>query len=88
MEIRRALDFFYTNYPDDQIKRIILSGGGANIEEFRKLLASESSAVVDILDPFQKFTLDQKTFEPGYVQQIAPQAAIAMGLAMRRVDDK
>ena len=40
MEIRRALDFFYTNYPDDQIKRIILSGGGANIEEFRKLLAS------------------------------------------------
>jgi type IV pilus assembly protein PilM len=88
MEIRRALDFFYTNYPDDQIKRIILSGGGANIEEFRKLLASESSAVVDILDPFQKFTLDQKTFEPDYVQHIAPQAAIAMGLAMRRVDDK
>jgi type IV pilus assembly protein PilM len=88
MEIRRALDFFYTNYPDDQIKRIILSGGGANIEEFRKLLASESSAVVEILDPFKKFTLDEKTFEPDYVRQIAPQAAIAMGLAMRRVDDK
>jgi type IV pilus assembly protein PilM len=88
MEIRRALDFFYTNYPDDQIKRIILSGGGANIEEFRKLLASESSAVVEILDPFKKLALDEKTFEPDYVRQIAPQAAIAMGLAMRRVDDK
>jgi type IV pilus assembly protein PilM len=88
MEIRRALDFFYTNYPDDQIKRIILSGGGANIEEFRKLLASESSAVVEILDPFKKLALDEKTFERDYVRQIAPQAAIAMGLAMRRVDDK
>jgi type IV pilus assembly protein PilM len=88
MEIRRALDFFYTNYPDDQIKRIILSGGGANIEEFRKLLASESSAVVEILDPFKKLALDEKAFEPDYVRQIAPQAAIAMGLAMRRVDDK
>jgi type IV pilus assembly protein PilM len=88
MEIRRALDFFYTNYPDDQIKRIILSGGGAHIEEFRKLLASESSAVVEILDPFKKLALDEKTFEPDYVRQIAPQAAIAMGLAMRRVDDK
>ena len=88
MEIRRALDFFYTNYPDDQIKRIILGGGGANIEEFRKLLASESSAVVEILDPFKKLALDEKTFEPDYVRQIAPQAAIAMGLAMRRVDDK
>jgi type IV pilus assembly protein PilM len=88
MEIRRALDFFYTNYPDDQIKRIILSGGGAHIEEFRKLLATESSAVVEIFDPFKKLTLDEKTFEPDYVRQIAPQAAIAMGLAMRRVDDK
>ena len=88
MEIRRALDFFYTNYPDDQIKRIILSGGGAHIEEFRKLLATESSAVVEILDPFRKLALDEKTFEPDYVRQIAPQAAIAMGLAMRRVDDK
>jgi type IV pilus assembly protein PilM len=42
-EIRRALDFFYSTYPDDQIKRIILSGGGANIAEFRKLLATEAS---------------------------------------------
>jgi type IV pilus assembly protein PilM len=88
MEIRRALDFFYTNYPDDQIKRVILSGGGANIEEFRKLLAGESSAVVEIMDPFKKFAVDEKAFESDYIRQIAPQAAIAMGLAMRRVDDK
>ena len=32
-EIRRALDFFYSTYPDDQIKRIILSGGGGNIQQ-------------------------------------------------------
>ena len=42
-EIRRALDFFYSTYPDDQIKKIILSGGGANIKEFRQLLAEEHS---------------------------------------------
>ena len=41
-EIRRALDFFYSTYPDDQIKKIILSGGGANIKEFRQLLAEET----------------------------------------------
>mgnify|MGYP001813640527 FL=1 len=27
-EIRRALDFFYSTYPDEQIKKIVLSGGG------------------------------------------------------------
>jgi type IV pilus assembly protein PilM len=87
-EIRRALDFFYTNYPDDQIKRIILSGGGANIGEFRQLLASESSSVVETLHPFKKITADEKAFDAEYIRQIAPQAAIAMGLALRRVDDK
>jgi len=61
-EIRRALDFFYTNYPDDQIKRIILSGGGAHIADFRKLLATESSAQVETLNPFKKIGVDEKTF--------------------------
>ena len=87
-EIRRALDFFYTNYPDDQIKRIILSGGGANLAEFRQLLASEASTVVETLNPLKKFTVDEKAFDPEFIRQIAPQAAIAMGLAMRKVDDK
>lgn len=87
-EIRRALDFFYTNYPDDPIKRILLSGGGAHIAEFRKLLAAESSAQVETLNPFKKIVLDEKAFEPDYIRQIAPQAAVAMGLALRKVDDK
>lgn len=87
-EIRRAVDFFYTNYPDDQIKRIFLSGGGANLAEFRQLLATESSAQVEILDPFKKFVVDEKAFDPEFIRQIAPQAAVAMGLALRKVDDK
>ena len=87
-EIRRALDFFYSTYPEDQIKRIILSGGGANIGEFRQLLATEASAEVESLNPFQKFHLDGKNFDDAYIQQIGPQAAISMGLAMRKVDDK
>lgn len=87
-EIRRALDFFYSTYPEDQIKRIILSGGGANISEFRQLLATEASAEVESLNPFQKFHLNGKNLDDAYIQQIGPQAAISMGLAMRKVDDK
>ena len=87
-EIRRALDFFYSTYPEDQIKRIILSGGGANIGEFQKLLATEASAEVESINPFQNFQLDGKNLDANYVNQIRPQAAISMGLAMRKVDDK
>ncbi|MGD8241654.1 MAG: type IV pilus assembly protein PilM [Desulfobacterales bacterium] len=87
-EIRRALDFFYSTYPDDQITRIILSGGGANIAEFRQLLGAETSAHVEIINPFQNLTIDDDAFDSAYVQQIAPQATICMGLAIRKVDDK
>lgn len=87
-EIRRALDFFYSTYPEDQITQIILSGGGANIEQFRKLLAQETSAKVELINPFQSLVIEDDAFDAAYIQQIAPQAAICMGLAIRRVDDK
>ena len=87
-EIRRALDFFYSTYPEDQIKRIILSGGGANIDEFRELLATEASAEVESINPFKCLKIDKKHFDDAFIKQIAPQAAISMGLAMRKVDDK
>ena len=85
-EIGRALDFFYSTYPSDQINRIILSGGGANIEKFRQLLAEETSCKVEIIDPFKNIVVDD--FDSSYLKQIASQAAICMGLAIRRVDDK
>ena len=87
-EIRRALDFFYSTYPEDKIQRIILSGGGANIAEFRELLATEASADVEIMNPFHSFPIENKKLDGEFIKQIAPQAAVCMGLAMRRVDDK
>jgi type IV pilus assembly protein PilM len=87
-EIRRALDFFYSTYPDDQIKRIILSGGGANIAEFRQLLAVEASAEVETINPFRNIYVDDNRFDPDFIKQIGPQAAITAGLAIRKVNDK
>ena len=87
-EIRRALDFFYSTYPDDQIKKIILSGGGGNIQEFRQLLAVETSAEVSTINPFQQFLYDGDKFDSDYLEKIAPQASICMGLATRKMDDK
>lgn len=87
-EIRRALDFFYSTYPDDQVKKIILSGGGGNIHELRQLLAVETSAEVTTINPFQQLNIDSDKFDIDYLEKIAPQASICMGLATRKVDDK
>jgi len=88
IEIKRALDFFYSTYPVSQISRIVLSGGGANIKKFRELLASETSAEVEVINPFQNFIIDNHRFDSSYLEQIAPQAAICMGLATRKIGDK
>jgi type IV pilus assembly protein PilM len=87
-EIRRALDFFYSTYPDDQIKKIILSGGGANIKEFRQLLAEETFTEVEAINPFNQIEIAIDQVETSNLKAMAPQAAICMGLALRKVDDK
>jgi len=87
LEIRRAIDFFYSTYPDDQISKILISGGGANITEFRQTLASETASEVELINPFGKFSID-KRLDPSFLEKVSPQAAICMGLAIRRIDDK
>ncbi|MBS3757384.1 MAG: type IV pilus assembly protein PilM [Desulfobacterales bacterium] len=86
-EIVRALDFFKSTNPDEEMRQIVLSGGGANIKEFRELLAMQTSAEVSVINPFKNFSISSNQNDT-YLKQIAPQAAIAMGLALRRVDDK
>ena len=88
VEIKRALDFFLSSYPEEQISRIVLSGGGANIKKFRELLAAETSTEVEVINPFQAVDLDGQRFDPSHLGQIAPQAAICMGLATRKAGDK
>lgn len=88
IEIKRALDFFYSTYPEEQIGRIVLSGGGANIKKFIELLSTETSAEVEVIKPFQNIIVDSNRFDPSYLELIAPQAAICMGLATRKIGDK
>jgi type IV pilus assembly protein PilM len=87
-EIRRALDYFYSTDSENQIKRIVLSGGGAYIEDFRHLLAAETSTEVETINPYANINTGSKHLDPTYLEQTAPQAAICMGLAVRRIDDK
>lgn len=88
IEIKRAFDFFYSTYPDDQIKKIFMSGGGGNIKQLYKLLADETSTQVEAINPFSNFLIDENRFDMKFIEKIAPQAAICMGLTLRKINDK
>jgi type IV pilus assembly protein PilM len=84
LEVSRALDFFYSTYPDETVNKIILSGGGANISEFREVLTDQTSADIRMMNPFKNFKTDKIRFTDSMLKKLAPQAAICMGLSVRR----
>jgi Tfp pilus assembly PilM family ATPase len=43
---------------------------------------------IEIVNPFINITWNEKNFDPAYMAYIAPQMAVAVGLALRRADYK
>ena len=83
MEIKRALDFFYTNYPDETISKIILSGGGSRITGIDRYFTEETNIPVVIFNPFANALVDDQKIDPEYVKYMAPEMTLAAGLATR-----
>jgi type IV pilus assembly protein PilM len=88
MEIQKTFDFFRATSQEDRIDQIFLSGGTAKIHGLQDLLKERFGAPVDILNPFLNVSYSEKEFNPEYLDEIGPAAAIAVGLAVRREGDR
>ncbi len=82
LEIKKAIDFYISNYPDDKISHLVLSGGGSKINGFDKLLSKEVGLVAEIFNPFAGID-SNNNIDPDYLNTIAPEMAISTGLAIR-----
>jgi type IV pilus assembly protein PilM len=87
-EIKRALDFVASTYADENIEKIFVSGGSCRIPGFQKYLQMETDIPVVELNPFANLVVDEKVFDPKYLKYMAPQASVAVGLALRYIGDK
>ena len=87
-EIQRTFDFFRATSQEDRVDQIYLSGGAANVHGLRDLLADRLDAPVELLNPFLNVRYSEKDFDPAFLDEIGPSAAIAVGLAVRRVGDR
>jgi type IV pilus assembly protein PilM len=88
MEIQKTFDFFRATSQEDRIDQIYLSGGTAKIRGLRDLLAERFDAPVELLNPFLNVRYSEKDFDPAFLEDMGPAAAIAVGLAARRVGDR
>jgi type IV pilus assembly protein PilM len=82
-EVRRSLEFFAASSSGGEIKKIFLSGGCAKIQMLPGLIEERISMPVEVFNPFTKIECNPSTFDPEYIKQVAPLAAVGVGLALR-----
>lgn len=87
LEIQKTFDFFKATASSERIDRIVVSGGASRAEGFTDLLAERFEAPVETFDPFKQVAFDSKKLKLE-ASDVAPTAAVAVGLAMRRVGDR
>lgn len=86
-ELYRSFEYFRSSVGEEDIDKIILSGGAALIKGFPEAMTDRLSIEVEVADPFKNIKISEK-LDAAYIKQTAPIAAIAVGLALRRVGDR
>ena len=86
LEIQKTFDFF-SAASSDQFDRLILSGGASRIDGFREMLEERFGVAVEEFDPFRTVTWDVDAPDVDPIA-VGSSAAIAIGLALRRVGDR
>lgn len=87
-EIQRSLDFYAGTAADANFTKVYLSGGTAKIPALFKTIESRVGVPVEILNPFKNIEIDNRKFDPAFIMDVAPMAAVAVGLALRKPGDK
>jgi type IV pilus assembly protein PilM len=88
LEIQKTFDFFKATASSDRIDRIMVSGGASRAEGFTEMLTERFEAPVEAFDPFKRVIFDSKKAQGVAADAVAPTAAVAVGLALRRVGDR
>jgi len=86
-KVQRSLDFFLASAPDVHLSRVMLSGGASKVAALAHEFEQRAKVPVEALDPFRKTAVDAAKLDPGFVKKHAGEAAVAVGLALRRPGD-
>lgn len=88
MEVSRSLDYFRTTTMHDQVHKLVLSGGGAKVKGLVEALAERCQVPLELANPFKQIDVDQKAVNADLIREAGIQAAVGVGLAIRRVGDR
>jgi len=86
-EFQRSLDFFLATSAEANVTKIYMAGGSAKIGALHRAIEKRSRLPVEILDAWRRVQPDPK-LDPAFLRAHAPEALVALGLALRAPGDK
>ena len=87
LEIKRAFDFVTSSVRGVEISKVYLSGGSSLLAGFPQFLGEKIGVDVELINPFNNIMYDPGKIDPDYLKAVGPQAAVCVGLALRKVGD-
>ncbi|PIE64771.1 MAG: pilus assembly protein PilM [Desulfobacterales bacterium] len=83
LEIKKAIDLYHSNNPEEPLDRIVLSGGGAKVSGLVDFLKQETGLDVELFNPFANMNSNDKKIDRNFLKSVGPEMAIASGIAIR-----
>lgn len=87
-EIARTIDYFKSTVSDGDVQQVLLCGGGAQVAGLVQQLRDRMQATVEVANPFAEVDTSGSDFDQATLAEMAPMAAVGIGLALRSVGDR
>ena len=87
-EIQKTLDFFKATSASDPVSLIQITGGAARTPNLMSYLSRRFGTQVEMMNPFRNIQINERAFPPDRLEPMTAAAAVAVGLALRKVGDK
>jgi len=84
-DVRRSLDFFKTQYGEDNLDQAYIAGGGSKLKGLKGLLSDALGINFTEIDPWENIKIDTGKFDAGHLQELGPEFVVPVGLALRGV---
>jgi type IV pilus assembly protein PilM len=86
-EIQKTFEFFAATSSEGPVDELVLSGGCALTPNLVQALRDRFGVPTELLNPFRRVHVKESDFDGAWIQSIAPMAAVAVGLGVRKVGD-
>lgn len=87
-EIARSIDYFKSTASEGEMNRILLCGGCSKVTGLVEQLSDRMGIQVELANPFNQVEVPAGEFDLDMLADLAPVAAVGVGLALRTIGDR